>query len=446
MNSIRSLLLLVLFIIILSSCKKEDEEEFSGIPDIKGTVTFDNGSYANNSRVFLNNSLKTTTSSDGSFIIKDVTQGNYELKIASDSTADGYSELIQDIVVENRDLLLEILRLPVPVKLESRDIKSNSLNLIWSKCAASDFREYQIYIYSTAGLDETTATRLRIKTNINDTSLSVKEGDFWWAGYTLSPGDTYYFRAFVMNSYGRMSGSNVLEVTTLLWDNADNFTKNYELLYETAFFAQDKLAGITWDGSYLWMYYDDPDNLNGFVKHDYNNNIPIDTIILNPSLANVHGITWDGDHLWASLGSTIKSIDIENKSYDKSYSTGGYCIDVASNNMGIVLLDSWNKVTCINPENGFITVEATSPLKKIGYSNEIGVAAREGEIWILNRCYDQICILDEEGTHVGVAEVDFLQGVPMYYCSYMPMCFMGDKLIIAPDSQVRIYSIKEKQD
>ena len=128
MNSIRSLLLLVLFIIILSSCKKEDEEEFSGIPDIKGTVTFDNGSYANNSRVFLNNSLKTTTSSDGSFIIKDVTQGNYELKIASDSTADGYSELIQDIVVENRDLLLEILRLPVPVKLESRDIKSNSLN------------------------------------------------------------------------------------------------------------------------------------------------------------------------------------------------------------------------------------------------------------------------------------------------------------------------------
>ncbi len=33
-----------------------------------------------------------------------------------------------------------------------------------------------------------------------------------------------YFRVFVMNSYGRMSGSNILKVTASLWDHTGEFT------------------------------------------------------------------------------------------------------------------------------------------------------------------------------------------------------------------------------
>ena len=149
---------------------------------------------------------------------------------------------------------MENLLLPVPVKLlEPESVSSTSIKLNWNRCNADDFREYKIYIHHTNALDESSGTLLHIATDVNDTTLSIKEGDFWWAGTTLTPNSTYYFRVFVMNSHGRMSGSNILDVTTTLWDHAADFTSNYNLELDLSFAAQGNLRGIAWDGDYFWM-------------------------------------------------------------------------------------------------------------------------------------------------------------------------------------------------
>ena len=232
MKSIR----LILILLLIYSCQKEDN--YSGIYNIKGKIEYDNGQIAGNSQIFLNSELKTTTNNKGEFAINTVNAGNYNLKaIHSDSS--GYSEIEVDIDLKGGDLDLESLLLPVPIKLlEPTDVTSKSIKLTWNKCHASDYREYKIYIHNSGALDETTGTLLNIVTDINDTVLTVNEGDFWWAGSTLTPNTTYYFRVFVMNSYGRMSGSNIREVTTSLWDNAGEFINNYILQLQSSFAAQ----------------------------------------------------------------------------------------------------------------------------------------------------------------------------------------------------------------
>ncbi len=50
-----------------------------------------------------------------------------------------------------------------------------------------------------------------------------------------------------------------------------------------------------------------------------------------------------------------------------------------------------------------------------------------------------------QGNLVGIAEVDFLEEGFMSYAHSMPMCFMDENLVIAVDSQVRIYSVELKE-
>ena len=73
------------------------------------------------------------------------------------------------------------------------------------------------------------------------------------------------------------------------------------------------------------------------------------------------------------------------------------------------------------------------------------MAARENEIWIINNWHREIAIVDHTGKHIGVADVDFLQDGFTTNDHRIPMCFMDDKLVIALDSQVRIYSLEHKE-
>jgi hypothetical protein len=439
-----------LIIAIFYSCNKEDE--YSGSFDINGKVKYDNGISANNSQIYLNNEFKTTTNSEGDFAINEVNAGKYTLKATSSDSSNGYSEVIVEIDLKDDDLNLGSLLLPVPVKLlEPTDVTSHSIKLIWNKCNASDFREYKIYIHNSSALDENTGTLLHITTSVNDTILSVNEGDFWWGGSTLTPNTTYYFRVFVVNSYGRMSGSNIIKVKTSLWDNADKFTSNYNIKLQVSFAAQGDLTGIAWDGYYFWMlyfeelggYYDN--NRVTLVKYDLEQGTTLDTIIFDDSNYFPAGITWDGTNIWISFETYIQSVDIENETLDKKYYAGESTVDLAWDNENLLLLDVWNKVTFINPKNGIITQQFDTPFKVIGYSGEKGITYRDGEIWIINNWHDEICILDRTGNHIGVAEVDFLQEGMTANGHRMPMCFMDEKLVIAFDSQVRIYSIEKKE-
>jgi hypothetical protein len=440
-----------LFIIaIFCSCNKN--EDYSGTFDITGKVKFDNGKSAENSHIYINNELKTTTNNEGIFIISDLNAGKYILKATNSDTLNSYSEIEVEIELKDNDLNLESLLLPNPIKLlEPTNITSKSIKLTWNKCNATDFREYKIYIHSSGALDESTGTLLHIETNANDTILFVKEGDFWWAGSTLTPNTRYFFRVFVMNSYGRMSGSNIVNAKTSLWDNADEFTSNYAINLEYSFAAQGNLTGIDWDGNYFWMlyfkeqggYYDN--NKLTLVKYDPEEGTILNTFIFDDSNYSSEGIAWDGTNVWLSLVSHIQSVNIEEGTFGKSYYAGDATVDLSWNSENLVLLDIWNKVLILNPANGQIINQFVTPFVNIGYSGEKGVAARDNEIWIINNWHNEIAICDNAGNHIGVANVDILQrGFTANYHK-IPMCFMDNKLVIALDSQVRIYSIENKE-
>lgn len=445
MKSIRFL------IILLFICSCQSGDDYSGVYNITGKTEYDNGQNAGYSQIFLNNELKTTADHDGDFAIMDVNAGTYNLKaIHSDSS--GYAEVEVDVDLKGSDLDLESLLLPVPIKLlEASDVRSNSIKLTWNRCNASDFREYKIYIHHSSALDENTGTLLSIVTEINDTVLTVGEGDFWWGGSTLAPNTTYYFRVFVMNSYGRLSGSNIMEVTTSLWDNAGDFTNNYTLQLQSSFAAQGDLTGIAWDGEYFWMLYFkeqggfNDNNKLSLVKYDHTQAITLDTVIFDDSNYFSNGITWDGTNVWLSLETYIQLVNIENKNLGKSLFAGDFTVDLAWDGENLILLDLWNKVMIINPLNGSIIHQFATPFSNIGYSGEKGVASRENEIWIINNWHREIAIVDHTGKHIGVAGVDFLQEGLTASDHRIPMCFMDEKLVIAFDSQVRIYTIEHEE-
>lgn len=441
----------ILFLLLLSfiiSCQKQDKDP--GIYSIKGKIVYDNGQIAKNSEIFIDGTLKTTTDNDGIFSINDLDAGHYKLKaLTSDSL--GYSEIEKDIDLKG-DIDLDELLLPIPINLLSPiDIKSNSLKLIWNRSLSDDFREYKIYIHHSSALDESTGTLLHIATDKNDTILDINEGDFWWGGTTLSPNTIYYFRVYVMNSYGRMSGSNIIDARTSLWDNPENFTHNYTLQFETSFAAQGDLTGIDWDGNYFWMiYFKEQEDLYDnnqltLVKYDPVDGTILNTLVFDDSNYFSLGAAWDGTNVWLGLVTYIQAVNIEEGSFGKSYYAGDATVDLSWNGENLVLLDGWNKVTILNPLNGSIHNRFVSPFVNIGYSGEKGVAARGNEIWIINNWHNEIAICDNSGNHIGVADVDFLQDGFTANYHRIPMCFMDDKLVIAIDSEVRIYSITLKE-
>ena len=77
--------------------------------------------------------------------------------------------------------------------------------LRWTATDAVDFREYKIYQHETSGLDETTGTLIHVSTGIDDTVFTA---------VSLVPFNTYYFRVYVMNEYGKLGGSNIVSSKT----------------------------------------------------------------------------------------------------------------------------------------------------------------------------------------------------------------------------------------
>jgi hypothetical protein len=440
----------ILIVAIFFSCNKD--EDYSGISDITGKVRFDDGRSAGNTQIYLNSEFKATTDNDGNFIISNVNAGKYKLKATYSDSTNSYSEMEVEIELKENIVNLDNLLLPVSVELlEAYNITTNSITLAWNKCNASDFREYKIYIHHSAALDESTGTLLNIATNANDTILSINEGDFWWGGSTLTPNTSYYFRIFVMNSYGRMSGSNIIRAKTNLWENAHNFTSSYVIQLEYSFAAQGDLTGIDWDGNYFWMLYFKEEggfysnNKLTLVKFDPEEGTILDTLIFDDSNYFSNGIAWDGTNVWLSLGTYIQSVNVDEETLGISYYAGEVTVDLSWNKANLVLLDIWNKVIILNPVNGQISNQFVTPFENIGYSGEKGVATRDNEIWIINRWHSEIAICDNQGNHIGVADVDFLQQGFTANNNRIPMCFMNDKLVIALDSQIRVYSIEPKE-
>jgi hypothetical protein len=424
-------------------------ESYTGNFDIRGNAVYDNGEPVNQGSVLLDDADKAVTDEQGFFEIPDVPAGRYTLKITSSDSTGRYTSSETDIDLKGGDLDLEQLLLPLPVRLhEAEELSSRSLTLRWDRSHADDFREYKVYIHHSSALDESTGTLLHIATEPGDTVLRVDAGDFWWGGATLTPNTTYYFRVFVMNAYGRHSGSNILEATTPIWDHPEEFTHNYALDLESSFAARGTLTGIAWDGEYFWMQYFqevggyDDNNVLSLQQFDYLSGEVLQEFVWEDTNLDSHGITWDGERIWISFFSFIQSVDLQTGQRGSSYYIGEGTSDLAWTGEELVLLDHWNLITLLDPDKGIIGAQFDTPCKAIGYSGSEGVACRDGEIWVINWLHHEITIQDFQGRHIGVADTDFIDHDPDTKVPYrMPMCFMGDRLVIAVDSQVRVYQV-----
>jgi hypothetical protein len=220
---------------------------------VSGTIEY--ASYkAENVKVVIDNKINwaTTTDNNGYFIIQNVSTGNHMMIISKENENGSFSERSNAIAVYS-DIKLDSLKLPNPVYMyEPAEITEKSVLLKWSPSQATDFREYKIYRHNTSGLDETTGTLAHVSTSITDTVFTDEN---------LNPLQAYFYRVYVMNEYGRLGGSNIVQATTGNFNVVEN--GSFELINSNTQFpenwqktslGQDAFIGIdsttSYDGKY----------------------------------------------------------------------------------------------------------------------------------------------------------------------------------------------------
>ena len=328
----------VLFIIILlfiSNCTKNPESA-NNTYTVSGFIEY-NGLYIENIIVKIDNKLNWTTYTDnnGYFEIQNVLEGNHTLVVSKLLEDGSFSERSNQIAVYN-DIELNELKLPKTISLyEPYDITDNSISLKWFPSLSEDFREYKIYRHTTSGLDENTGTLANVSTNRNDTIFTDTN---------LNPLQNYFYRVFVMNEYGRLGGSNIV----------NSITKNIEVIKNGNFEIIDPNTNfpLYW---YIWNNANIM-SIDSVEKHEGKYSIRIDMDNTSP----VHHPLYQtidpnrltkGDRYHFSYWLKVDSLD------DNS----GYWVDIAS--------DDWNWAVKINltsgPMQGFnwqeFTYEFTIP-------------------------------------------------------------------------------------
>jgi len=158
--------------------------------------------------------LTTSTDANGYFEIPGVVQGDHELQIRKELNVQ--SETTNESVVSvsektveisvNENIEIENLRLPKAVVLqEGQNITQSSADISWSPTDDNEFREYKLYRHNSSGLDETTGDLIHVSTSLNDTIFTDNE---------LNPAEQYFYRVFIMDDFGKIGGSNIIDLTT----------------------------------------------------------------------------------------------------------------------------------------------------------------------------------------------------------------------------------------
>jgi len=213
--------------IIILGCTNEATNPNDGLYSISGKVSNSYGS-VHNAKVTVDNKAnwETTTSATGEFSILNVSYGNHTLYIEKNGQDDDFVEMNYPISV-NSNLTLNNLILPIPVKLfPPTNITQTEMTLLWNQTDVQDFREYKLYRKDSPGIDETTGELVNVATTKSDTSF---------VDVNLIPYETYYYRVYLMNEFGRMGGSNIANAATLggnlipdgSFDNPSSFDANW---------------------------------------------------------------------------------------------------------------------------------------------------------------------------------------------------------------------------
>lgn len=201
-----AVILLCLFVVACSDSVTESNNDTD--LTVSGTIFIDNQPIANAVvRLSTSQRFDSTVSSDddGYFEFQDVPNGMYELSYSKNFDNGSFVERREELDVRE-DCRLDSLLLPDPVTMHDPvNITDETLNVSWSPTSAIDFMEYKIYRGLTSGLDETTGLLVHVSTTPTDTIFTDTE---------LVPVETYYYRVYVMNQYGKLGGSNIVSGTT----------------------------------------------------------------------------------------------------------------------------------------------------------------------------------------------------------------------------------------
>ncbi len=229
MNARTYFLILFLFSLLVFGCRKDDNKDSNY--DVSGYL-YTNGQPIANASVNLDDMVQfqATSGSDGYFEIKDVSEGDHNLKTAK--TYDDGSFITRSFELDvNGDLMLDFLLLPNPVSLLGVDIDTvvNEVTVRWNKSSADDFREYKIYSHTTSGLDETTGTLEHVATSREDTIVTL----------SIPNATTMFYRVFVLNAFGQLGGSNIESATS----GNRNFFTGGDFEDETLFFSTWTIQG-----------------------------------------------------------------------------------------------------------------------------------------------------------------------------------------------------------
>jgi hypothetical protein len=190
----------------INSCTKNATELHQDLFTVEGTVTNALGP-VNAARVSLDNALNWTavTSATGYFKITNVTEGEHALTVQFNSGNGSFVEKNEKIAVFS-DVTLNALLLPSPPQLyQPQNMTSSSMLINWQPTDSEDFYEYKLFRRDNPGLDENTGELIYVSTAKQDTSF-VDTG--------LFANKKYYYRVYLMNNFGRLGGSNIVNGTT----------------------------------------------------------------------------------------------------------------------------------------------------------------------------------------------------------------------------------------
>jgi len=420
---------LLLILIGFTSC-----DTFKTKYNVSGMVT-QNGEPVKNANVSVNK-RSSTTNADGSFTLEDVVEGNHILNITKEvgtlkkTSNEAFMARSYEIEVSG-DTSLNFLELPDPVFLEQISRRQNEHAILaWSRSNAEDFREYKIYKHGRPGLDENTGELIFTTTDVNDTTFK----DNFELG-----ADGYYYRAYVMNDYGRLGGSNVLYVSC----KDEIIESNYTLeLVNSIGIPHSTPVGIASDQENLWIlcgaYNAEEHSLIYYNPYSYEIMRTLTFYNLIEKLGSgVYGVAVHDSSIWISTGANVNKlleIDLETDTIVKTWAApygGPKDLDWDE---GIIWMASGSgQIYKIDPENG------SSDLFYSRYpERENAIAVRNDEVWVTDFIdnYGNITIYDKSNGDYKSTIVDALPD------SHGAMCLHKGQLAVIADGNVRFYEIK----
>jgi hypothetical protein len=200
--------LIIILFFLSASCKKNNNNSNStNTLKISGKIQNNTGVTSSNITVQLDGfqNYSTTTDVNGYFEFNNVEKGLYTLK---SNKSLGDSLFVGNCIKfrAEKDTCLCNLKLPKPVIIyPGKDITSRSARIQWSQVDSTEFYEYKVYRKQDMGLDENSGKLIYVGTSPSDTEF---------VDNSLLENSTYYYRVYIMNNYGKVSGSKLCKITT----------------------------------------------------------------------------------------------------------------------------------------------------------------------------------------------------------------------------------------